>query len=284
LPSPVVPSANRTTASPAARRRLISALTVAVWRLLTEGGLDRVRLQPLCIAYVRRHGLPFTRAERPDRNGSSRLPSPVVPSANRTTASPAARRRLISALTVVSWLDIPVLGALRPLSFVAKSEIAGWPVIGHLASRALGEQDHGVAGGEAAAHLGVDGGGVAPAGAVDVIGHLAKLQRTVFIDRARRRHTATVNAEMSRRLAAGDAVVLFAITGQPAISDFATNDSGRRAPRTGMSSHETWLARTRVGRGRLAGHLPVLLHRLFLRLFGVRVTVLGTPPVRKAKA
>jgi hypothetical protein len=24
--------------------------------------------------------------------------------------------------------------------------------------------------------------------------------------------------------------------------------------------------------------LPVLLHRLFLRLFGVRVTVLGTPP------
>ena len=28
----------------------------------------------------------------------------------------------------VSWLDIIVLGSLRPLSFVAKSEIAGWPV------------------------------------------------------------------------------------------------------------------------------------------------------------
>ncbi|MEH3144484.1 MAG: lysophospholipid acyltransferase family protein [Methylobacterium frigidaeris] len=70
----------------------------------------------------------------------------------------------------ISWLDIPVLGALRPLSFVAKSEIAGWPVIGQL----------------------------------------ARLQRTVFIDRARKRHTATVNTEMSRRLAAGDAVVLFA--------------------------------------------------------------------------
>ncbi|WP_298955411.1 lysophospholipid acyltransferase family protein [uncultured Methylobacterium sp.] len=83
---------------------------------------------------------------------------------------PAAGEAALVLANHVSWLDIPVLGALRPLSFVAKSEIAGWPVIGHL----------------------------------------AKLQRTVFIDRARRRHTATVNAEMSRRLAAGDAVVLFA--------------------------------------------------------------------------
>ncbi len=29
----------------------------------------------------------------------------------------------------VSWLDIVVIGSLRPLSFVAKSEIASWPVI-----------------------------------------------------------------------------------------------------------------------------------------------------------
>ena len=27
----------------------------------------------------------------------------------------------------VSWLDIPVLASLQPLSFVAKSEVAGWP-------------------------------------------------------------------------------------------------------------------------------------------------------------
>jgi 1-acyl-sn-glycerol-3-phosphate acyltransferase len=70
----------------------------------------------------------------------------------------------------ISWLDIPVLGSLRPLSFVAKSEIAGWPVIGVM----------------------------------------AKLQRTVFIDRARKRHTAVVNTELSRRLSAGEVVVLFA--------------------------------------------------------------------------
>ncbi|GJD93538.1 lysophospholipid acyltransferase family protein [Methylobacterium iners] len=70
----------------------------------------------------------------------------------------------------ISWLDILVLGSLRPLSFVAKSEIAGWPVIGML----------------------------------------ARLQRTVFIDRARRAATADVNATVADRLAAGDLIVLFA--------------------------------------------------------------------------
>jgi 1-acyl-sn-glycerol-3-phosphate acyltransferase len=70
----------------------------------------------------------------------------------------------------VSWLDIIAVGSLRPLSFVAKSEIAGWPVIGTLAA----------------------------------------LQRTVFIDRARRGATATVNAAIGDRLARGELVVLFA--------------------------------------------------------------------------
>jgi 1-acyl-sn-glycerol-3-phosphate acyltransferase len=70
----------------------------------------------------------------------------------------------------VSWLDISVIGAQRPLSFVAKSEVADWPVIGLL----------------------------------------SKLQRTVFIDRARRAATADVAAEMGGRISAGEAVVLFA--------------------------------------------------------------------------
>ena len=30
-------------------------------------------------------------------------------------------------------VHIPVIGSLRPISFIAKSEIAGWPVIGWLA-------------------------------------------------------------------------------------------------------------------------------------------------------
>lgn len=69
----------------------------------------------------------------------------------------------------VSWLDIPVLGSLAPLSFVAKSEVAGWPVVGLF----------------------------------------AKLQRTVFIERARKTHTAEVNEAVGRRLAGGDVIVLF---------------------------------------------------------------------------
>jgi lyso-ornithine lipid O-acyltransferase len=69
----------------------------------------------------------------------------------------------------VSWLDISLIGALAPLSFIAKSEVAGWPVISWF----------------------------------------AKLQRTVFIDRARRTHTAQVNEAVGRRLAAGDVIVLF---------------------------------------------------------------------------
>ncbi|MEI5617540.1 lysophospholipid acyltransferase family protein, partial [Streptomyces brasiliscabiei] len=32
-----------------------------------------------------------------------------------------------------SWLDIPVLGSRMPLSFVAKSEVASWPIFGLLA-------------------------------------------------------------------------------------------------------------------------------------------------------
>ena len=38
-----------------------------------------------------------------------------------------------------------------------------------------------------------------------------------------------------------------------------------------------WLS-LRFGRGRLAAHIPVLFHRLFLRLFSVRVTQSGSPP------
>ena len=70
----------------------------------------------------------------------------------------------------VSWLDIPVIGSLHPLSFIAKSEVEGWPVVGLF----------------------------------------AKLQRTVFIDRQRRKATAEVNDALAHRLVKGEAIVLFA--------------------------------------------------------------------------
>jgi 1-acyl-sn-glycerol-3-phosphate acyltransferase len=79
------------------------------------------------------------------------------------------RRPVLIVANHVSWLDIIVLGACAPLSFVAKSEVAGWPVIGLF----------------------------------------ARLQRTVFIERERRQKTGAANAAIGARLKAGDAMVLF---------------------------------------------------------------------------
>jgi lyso-ornithine lipid O-acyltransferase len=68
-----------------------------------------------------------------------------------------------------SWLDVPVITAAAPVVFVAKREVAGWPVFGLL----------------------------------------ARLQRSVFVDRERRHKTGEVNAQIAQRLAEGDPVVLF---------------------------------------------------------------------------
>jgi 1-acyl-sn-glycerol-3-phosphate acyltransferase len=67
-----------------------------------------------------------------------------------------------------SYLDIPVLGALLPASFVAKSEVASWPGFGWL----------------------------------------ARLQRTVFVDR-KRGTTHRQRDELQTRLDAGDNLILF---------------------------------------------------------------------------
>jgi 1-acyl-sn-glycerol-3-phosphate acyltransferase len=69
-----------------------------------------------------------------------------------------------------SWLDIPVLSAVAPVSFVAKKEVGGWPFVSSL----------------------------------------ARLQRSVFVDRARRSAVGEAAGEILSRLAQGDTVVLFA--------------------------------------------------------------------------
>ena len=69
-----------------------------------------------------------------------------------------------------SWLDIPVLSAVAPVSFIAKKEVIGWPFVSQL----------------------------------------ARLQRSVFVDRTRRTAVGATTSEMTARLAAGDALVLFA--------------------------------------------------------------------------
>lgn len=82
----------------------------------------------------------------------------------------ARARPLLIASNHISWTDIMVLGAVVDVNFIAKSELEGWPLLGKL----------------------------------------SKLQRTVFIERERRRKSGDQASEIASRLAAGDAMVLFA--------------------------------------------------------------------------
>ena len=82
----------------------------------------------------------------------------------------ADERPLLIAANHISWTDIVVLGSLAEVHFVAKSEMAGWPVMGTL----------------------------------------ARLQRTIFVERERRRRAGAQAGEIAGRLANGDPVVLFA--------------------------------------------------------------------------
>jgi len=69
----------------------------------------------------------------------------------------------------VSWLDIPVIGAIWPVFFVAKKEVGTWPMISSL----------------------------------------AKMQNTIFVDRNRRQSVLVSRNEIRHRIMRGDTVVLF---------------------------------------------------------------------------
>lgn len=86
----------------------------------------------------------------------------------RRIGEPIAAHPVLFAANHVSYTDITVLGSLIPGSFVAKSEIGGWPFFGWL----------------------------------------AKLQRSVFVDR-QVRSTAQQRDAIAERLTAGDALILF---------------------------------------------------------------------------
>jgi 1-acyl-sn-glycerol-3-phosphate acyltransferase len=88
----------------------------------------------------------------------------------REVGARLAEGHLLIAANHVSWLDIPVLTTRAPMVFVAKREVGTWPLFGLL----------------------------------------ARLQRSVFVDRERRAKTAHVNREIAARLSGGDPVVLFA--------------------------------------------------------------------------
>jgi 1-acyl-sn-glycerol-3-phosphate acyltransferase len=81
-----------------------------------------------------------------------------------------AKGPLLLVSNHISWLDIPVLGSLVPLSFIAKKEVSTWPFIGLL----------------------------------------ARLQNTLFVDRERRTKVRHTTSEIETRLDADECVVLFA--------------------------------------------------------------------------
>ncbi|RWN53468.1 MAG: 1-acyl-sn-glycerol-3-phosphate acyltransferase [Mesorhizobium sp.] len=80
------------------------------------------------------------------------------------------QRPLLVASNHVSWTDIMVLGSMADVTFIARADMAGWPLIGML----------------------------------------SKLQRTVFIERERKRSSGDQASEIASRMAKGDAMVLFA--------------------------------------------------------------------------
>jgi 1-acyl-sn-glycerol-3-phosphate acyltransferase len=88
----------------------------------------------------------------------------------RYSGEPSPDRPQLLVPNHVSWIDILAIGASGPVCFLAKHEVARWPVIGAL----------------------------------------ARLQGVVFVDRSRRRRLPQVNAEIARHMVAGDPVVLFA--------------------------------------------------------------------------
>lgn len=82
----------------------------------------------------------------------------------------AAARPLLIAANHVSWTDIVVLSALADVHFIARADMSNWPLIGTL----------------------------------------ARLQRSVFVERERRRSSGLQAGEIGARLTAGDPMVLFA--------------------------------------------------------------------------
>jgi len=88
----------------------------------------------------------------------------------RVIGAPVRSCAVLFVSNHVSWADILVIGSVVPIAFVAKREIASWPLVGIT----------------------------------------AKMQRTVFVDRTRRNQTGDTVAEIIKRIRSGISVVLFA--------------------------------------------------------------------------
>jgi len=87
----------------------------------------------------------------------------------RVVGKPVTGEGVLLVANHTSWADIVIFSAVAPLSFVSKAEVGSWPLFGTL----------------------------------------ARLQRTVFVERARRSATGESRDEIRERLLAGDTLLLF---------------------------------------------------------------------------
>lgn len=81
----------------------------------------------------------------------------------------SGERPLLVASNHISWTDIMVIGSRFDVRFIAKADVSAWPIMGRL----------------------------------------SKMQRTVFVQRERKRQADEQANEIASGLAAGDAMVLF---------------------------------------------------------------------------
>lgn len=83
---------------------------------------------------------------------------------------PAYGRPTLLVSNHIAWTDIIAAGSVADITFVAKSEIARWPIVGFMAS----------------------------------------MQKTIFVDRNRKTDARRTSSEIAARMADGGAVLLFA--------------------------------------------------------------------------
>ena len=134
--------------------------------------------------------------------------------------APVGDRPLLVTPNHCSWLDIPVIASLMPISFVAKAEVATWPLFGLF----------------------------------------AELQRTVFVDRTRRTATGKAANELAERLAAGDCMVLFpegtSSTGDVVLPFRSALLGAARTAIAGGGHERVWVQPLTVAYTRIAG-MPI---------------------------
>ncbi|MBL8581922.1 MAG: 1-acyl-sn-glycerol-3-phosphate acyltransferase [Rhizobiaceae bacterium] len=88
----------------------------------------------------------------------------------RRVGAQGSGRPLLIAANHVSWTDVMAIGSVADVTFIAKAEVKQWPLIGPI----------------------------------------ARLQRTVFVERDRKRSSGAQAGAVAERLGGGEAVVLFA--------------------------------------------------------------------------